>query len=260
MAIQNLIDDSIGNQRFMNANFELNADKINHEDKIRFLRQGNLLPPTQRGVPQAVVLRLHDNSSNKKTRLYLYDAAGEEYGLLERGLDEEFEFYEDLTGIILLVDPLAFPWRQKESDEEYRTARQDSRVSPMPFENVVASLGRYVMRFLKYGRSGRKYVPLAIVINKADIPAIQSRLGDDVIQKVVEGQTQLSPCEAEHRICREALIDWGAINEIISLEHDFPCVRYFACSSLGRIPDSSGSPFMGDRVMPPLMWLLSVQK
>jgi hypothetical protein len=228
-----------------NARCERTIDRDGHDTRYGTLKQGRLPPPTQRGVPEAVVLSLAD-AGNAGARWYLYDASGEEYSTLERPQEEEFVFFRDLSGIVLLVDPLSLPRVRPQLDLRDPGIWHISHGSETPLEDVVASLCYNVRRFLKYGRSGRTYVPLAVVINKADIPEVCHRLR----MTADRGQDR-----SEHDICRQALVDWGAGREVATLEHEFVSIRYFSCSTLGRIPDNSGRPFRSDGILDPLRWL-----
>jgi hypothetical protein len=253
MAAEGLRDGTTGARR-IRAAFESKSHETDHLDKLDVLRKGGLPEPTRVGVPDAVVLRLRGQGS-KESRLYFYDAAGEEYTRLNRGPKEEFEFFEDLTGVVLLIDPLCLPLVRSQLADEVESLRG----SETPLEHVIASLRRNVNRFLRYGRSGRSEIPVAAVLSKADAPVIGDRVGTVAVQRAA-GAARPSTADAggiEHQMCRQALLDWGAENEVAALEDDFPRVRYFSCSSLGRTPDDTGRPFVPDRVLPPLLWLLS---
>jgi hypothetical protein len=193
---------------------------------------------------------LHGNRKNE-SRLYLYDAAGEEYSRVERSGKEEFVFFQDLTGLILLVDPIGLSKLRRDIGNWHSASWEALKVSETPLEDVVASLRRNVRKFLKYGHSGRTHVPLAIVINKADVPKVSERVGTTVVQQIA-GET------TEHDLCRKAMLDWGAKSEVSALEHEFALTRYFSCSTLGRIPDDSRTPFVPERVLQPLEWLMSL--
>jgi len=241
MSVQALIDQ----QR---TTLERESDRDTHMAKYGILQQGRLLPPTQEGVPEAVVLSL-DGKKNIGSRLYLYDASGEEYSRVERGIQEEFVFFRDLSGVILLVDPLGLPKLRQQLDAGDSDVLRLSKSSETPLEDVVASLRRNVRKFLKYGRSGRTHVPLAVVINKADVPEVNYRLGRATIENVGGEQS-------EHSICRQALVEWGAGSEVSALEHEFASIRYFSCSTLGRVPDGSSRPFVPNGVLSPFAFLL----
>jgi hypothetical protein len=209
------------------------------------LAAGRRLAATQLGIPEAVVLRLHLGGV-EDSRLYLYDAAGEEYTYVERGPGEEMAFFLDLDGVLLLVDALGLAWRARAISSS--GGEGDSRgISSIPLRIVTSSLCRNVRRFRRYRYSRATQVPLAVVLTKADCPEVAGRIGVAAISRVGR---------SEHDVCRQAMVDWGAENEVVALESDFPRIRYYSCSSLGRPPDESGQPFVADRVLPPLFWLL----
>jgi hypothetical protein len=248
MALQSLLDSRHAGPR---AKFELSDHAGDHEANCRALHTGRKLDPTQRGVPQATVLRL--SGVNSESRLYLYDAAGEEYTSLRRDTAQEFMFFEDMTGIILIVDPLVLPAMRRYVEAHDEIVLRSMGGATRQFEEVVGGLTRYVRKFVRCGLSGRRDVPLAVVITKADVPMVSQRIGDCAIREAEEAHGS----GGEHILCRSALVEWGAVNEVIALEQDFPKIRYFSCSPLGRAPDENDArPFVAQRVLPPLLWLL----
>lgn len=56
---------------------------------------------------------------------------------------------------------------------------------------------------------------------------------------------------------RQWLVEHGESNLVRGVENDFKKVRYFHCSSLGRLPDASSSPFDPQGVLDPLGWVLN---
>jgi hypothetical protein len=186
----------------------------------------------------------HDGHQDE--RLYLYDASGEEYIGLEREAGAEMTFFQDVSGILLMVDPLALvrPRFGAGSDND------PSGVSQIPLRVVVGSLCRNVRRFLRYGYGGLTEIPLAIVVTKADCPEVVGRIGADAIRR--DGST-------EHEACRQALVEWGAGDQVVTLERDFRTIRYFCSSALGRTPDDSRTPFVARGVLPPLIWMLTTK-
>ena len=241
MAVQSFLDGCVDG-RPLRAAFESPDDERGHNDRFGALSGGTPLAPTQLGIPEAVVLRLHGRGT-EDSRLYMYDAAGEEYTLVERGPGEEMAFFLDLSGVLLLVDPLGMLLHARAA----AGFAPPENVSLVPLRMVVASLCRNVRRFLARGYGGASRVPLAVVLNKADCPEVAGRIGAEAICR-----SALS----EHDVCRQAMVDWGAENQVFALERDFHPVRYFSCSALGRAPDGSGKPFVPHRVLPPLLWLL----
>jgi len=234
---------------------ESEYDAAEHRARAAMLAEGKKLPPTQRGVPDALVARF-DEPQKHQSRLYLYDAAGEEYAGMERESAQELVFFHDLTGLILLVDPLSLPRLGDQGRAGDGAQWEACQVSQVPLRVIVSSLSRNVRRFLRCGRSGRRDIPVAVVVNKVDFPIVSARIGAEAIRQASAASPSAAGDDTEHRLCREALMEWGAENEVVALESDFSRIRYFSCSSLGRPPDESGRPFVADRVLPPLFWLL----
>lgn len=219
--------------------FESPADKDEHEHRLALLKSGRLLPETQPGVPDALVLRVR-RADRPDFRLYLYDAWGQEYVQMERSFGEMC-FFQDLSGILFLIDPLAL-----RHGPALTQLDDGSGALAAPLDKIVAVLRRNVRRFLRYGYSGQTNIPLAVVVNKADVAGVAARLGTGAVG---------DPSRL-HRACRNALFQWGAGPELLALEADFPRIRYFSCSALGRTPDGSHRPFEPREVLPPLIWLL----
>ena len=248
------VEQLLGNapQQRYRAQFELLGDRQAHQTNVDILSRGDLPKGTVAVVPKASVMTLKGDRRGP-ARAYLYDAAGELYRNVE-----EFEFFEDLTGIVVLIDPLGLPELWERSAWRRPEDWTNSKASDTPTELVFATLRRNVSRFLRYSSAGRTDVPVAVVIGKADVPAVAERVGPDAVQKEVAGrslsQNQMRALVSD--VCRRALIDWKMTNEIRALEEQFRRVCYFACSPLGRIPDQSGKPYVADRVLPPLVWLL----
>lgn len=255
MAVDRLLNVD-GAYAFRALELEDPQHRSDQTGRLRILSAGKVLGATTAGVPEAQVLRLSTAHSGD-SRLYLYDAAGEEYSQVERINRREFEFFDDLTGILLLIDPLSLP---KLSNPEI-----DARalaISQTPLDLVVASIRRQVSRYMRYGSGSGGDIPMAVVISKADAPAVEAAVGSGAVERKAAGRT-LSAAEAraiERQLCRAALVAWGAENEIRGLETEFPQIDYFSCSALGRTPDESGQPFSPRGVLPPLLWLMECQE
>ena len=269
--VQELIDGS--GLPDMSASIESKDDERSHKERWERLRNGDLLPRTNTGVPEAIAVNLRGKSPGKainRARLYLYDAAGEEYsgGRWERASSDQFVFFQDLTGVILLVDPLPLrnPGELSQSPAASGTGVSPqalgSRPSATPLAKVVESLHYNVSRFLRLRLAGRSHVAIAVVITKADDPCISQRVGSAAITQAVKNgaSTGHAAWETEHEVCRQALIDWGAGKQVSAIESEFNVVRYFSCSPLGRVPDNSSRPFEPDRVVPPLQWVIETTR
>ena len=246
MAVQTLLDAGDGER--VRWRFESRRDEFEHGERLAALSMGQRLAATQRGIPDALVLRLQRDGCRDE-RLYLYDASGEEYIGLEREAGAEMTFFQDVSGILLMVDPLELA--RPRLDASDRVPEDDPcGVSQIPLRVVVGTLCRNVRRFLRYGYGGLTEIPLAVVVTKADCPEVAGRIGPEVVGR--DGSS-------EHEACRRALVEWGVGDQIVALERDFPTLRYFSCSALGRTPDGSGIPFAPRAVLPPLLWVLAAR-
>jgi hypothetical protein len=199
----------------------------------------NGIPPgkTQRTHKMAYLLRM--NRQSRKSLLYYYDAAGEEYSSINR--DGRHENIKHLDGLILLVDPFSLEGLNNRVREE----DTGLRASETPWGDVVSSTIA-TLRRIPAGKNRRKSIPLAVVITKTDVQSVQEMLGD--IKKRLPGSEQ----------CEKALVRWGARNSVELLRQHFDTLRFFACSALGRSPGSdNGKPFRDYGIMEPLQWILN---
>lgn len=175
----------------------------------------------------------------RKTWLYYYDAPGEVFSSIDRY--GRHENVRHLNGLLLLVDPFSLEGLKHEAAKE----PGELRASITPFKNVVDTTIITVRRMHEYRKRSVTF-PLAVVITKADAKSVRKELGEI---------TQKLPSNTK---CKQALIKWGAEHSLRPLEQTFKNVRYFACSSLGRSPQTGDSrPFQGYGVLEPLLWILN---
>jgi hypothetical protein len=55
---------------------------------------------------------------------------------------------------------------------------------------------------------------------------------------------------------REQLVRWGLSSVVHQIETRSTRVAYFACTSLGRMPDATAGAFEGRYVVDPILWIL----
>jgi hypothetical protein len=98
---------------------------------------------------------------------------------------------------------------------------------------------------MRPGSDGKYGVRVAVVISKADLPAVRETIGD-VRERPIRSAK-----------CRKAIADWDGRNAIRALEQRFREVKYFACSPLGRTPGPDcREPLQGSGLLQPLEWIL----
>jgi hypothetical protein len=115
----------------------------------------------------------------------------------------------------------------------------------MSLRHVVATTLGSALAGMQPGADGKVDVRVAVVISKADLPAVREKIGD-----VREG-----PIRGD--VCRDAIAAWGGENVLRALGTRFRSVEYFACSPLGREADRRcREPFQGSGLLEPLLWIL----
>ena len=170
-----------------------------------------------------------------RSQLYLYDAPGEEFESLA-GMSKQ-QYFPLLDGFILMADPTAFPVVRQQEDLK--------GPGPTPLDDIVMSTIMRATTETPLNRNGKIDMRVAVVISKADLPAVRERIGDIRAGKV------------DSAACRKAISEWGGTNAIQGIENRFESVEYFACSALGRDPDDAeGEAFEGYGVIGPLVWTL----
>ena len=210
------------------------------DQKKAFLRQwddltlGRVVAKTIE-VPKAWLLYIRSRSGNP-FQLYLYDGPGEEFESV--AAMETQQYFSELNGIVLLVDPKSF---EAVSGPAARSA--------LPFDDVVSTIvGRAVLE-LRPSSDNRFDLRVAVAISKADLPEVRRKIGDIRI-RTVEGWE-----------CRQAIADWGGGNALRVIEQRFKFVEFFACSPLGREANEySSESFTGIGLLEPLHWALSGER
>jgi len=209
------------------------------------LDRGQVVEKTSGDVRQAFGLTL-SLSKERGYLLYLFDAPGEQYTVLEQlGRKQAFQ---DMQGIILLVDPFSLP-----ALADYAQLL-DVQLQPSqaPFQRVVDVLIQTVNLMLVQKPTDQCEVPLAIVLSKVDALPV-----DDFAY--LKGLNRDTVDDAFHAHCRQALDKLGARYSLHALERKFSRVQYFACTGLGRMPNPRDTrPFRPVGVTAPFLWLLGL--
>ena len=219
-----------------------------HCDTMRLLNVGQVVAKTGGDYMTALGLAVRI-PKRLRTLLYFYDAPGEDFLTIERfGRKQSMQH---VAGLVLMVDPFSLSalvgqgWRFGGGLNPSQGRLQD----------VVPRLVQVVHAMLIKRTSDKCKVPLAVVLSKAD--ALPTQQYPYLAGLCPQNGDPLDP--AHHARCRDALVRLGEEQAVRKLEQTFETVRYYAASSLGRIPQPrDNSPFKPAGVVEPFMWLLGL--
>lgn len=214
------------------------------------------LPPTKtvKKLPRALNLRVEGEGETTRV-LYLYDPAGEAYGETAGLVEHRYQDY--FSGMVFLVDPFSIPLVRAEYAGEVKTFEDPLRPSDMLIEDALARVLIGLEEHFDLAKTAQIKKPIAVVVNKIDAFDLEQRIGEEaVLQRLRENPALQDLAAARDLVIREQLLLWDQGAFLQQLEARFRKVRYFACSSLGRMPDTSGQAFEGRGILDPLMWIL----
>jgi len=207
--------------------------------------QGTLVAKTAEQSPDAFLVKLE--TGDRKSLLYIYDAAGELYQ--QSDVLARHEYYGYTHGVVFLLDPFSLPQVQVNYAALLKSTAD--RVKPCAemaqdvYDRMIGTL-----RSFSNSDGAFKSIPFAVVVTKADAFGIAKNIEVTAVNDIN------SRVEPESGAVRQWLINNGESNLVRCIENDFKKVHYFHCSSLGRLPDSSSSPFDPQGVLDPLGWVL----
>ncbi len=213
----------------------------------RYFASGNTVNATSLKSPDAFLVNL--NSGGDDCLLYVYDPAGELFQQTDEMRNQEY--FDYVNGIIFLIDPFSLPQVEHRLQKEL-TAKHLIRPSVLAPQDAYSNLLQILQQQRGVGTRSKKR--LAVVLTKTDALNIS-----DEIQQIAASQPPLKKDDtqtAESNAIRIWLEKNGEGNLLRGIERDFKTVSYFYCSPLGRVPDSSTTPFVPNGVLKPLGWLL----
>ena len=218
------------------------------------LDQGRPPDKTVTRLPRAFNLKLQ--RANETPRLlYLYDPAGEAFQETRGMVLHKYQAF--FSGLIFLVDPFALTEVRREYRDEVETAKDVLKPSELPVEDVLARVLISLEESFALGKTAQVKAPVAVVVNKIDAFDLREHLGEPAVQaRLRKAPPGTEWVEARDQVVREHLLRWDQAALVHQLEARFARVRYFTCSALGHMPDTSGRPFAPEAVMEPLLWIL----
>ncbi|HET7232061.1 MAG TPA: hypothetical protein VFJ16_18790 [Longimicrobium sp.] len=252
-ALQELVEHRAG-ELGLSHRFVETATECDFERTRDQFARGRRPDVTMDTLPRALTLQL-DRPGQSPRVLYLYDPAGEAFADTQGTGLHKYQDY--LSGLVFLVDPFAIPAVAGEYREQLAAHADALRPSAVPVDDTFARILIGMEEFFGLKKGGRIKVPVAVVLNKADAFGLEDRVGE----RAVDARMEALPADATREAVRDALIReqlkaWGEGPFVQQLETRCARVRYFTCSSLGRMPDASDRAFEGRGVLEPLLWII----
>ncbi|MDQ3917031.1 MAG: SH3 domain-containing protein, partial [Acidobacteriota bacterium] len=216
----------------------------------RDFQHGALVNKTAEESPDAFQFRLKGGAGHEGL-LYVYDAAGELYK--QTDVLRRHEYFSYTHGILFLLDPFSLPQVQVDFAPSLEAASDQVKPCEERPQDVYDRMIGTLRQFSKMeGRFGS--TPFAVVVTKSDAFGLARQIEAASPRGGANGNSKKE--DPESLAVRQWLIERGESNLVRSVENDFKKVRYFHCSSLGRLPDASSSPFDPQGVLDPLGWVL----
>lgn len=236
------------------------AQKREFDDYVRSFQVGRPIPKTiSRERPLAFTLDIA-TGGGAHSRLYLYDAAGEDFeaGDLTSGTHglSGFDFFNYVDGILFVVDPLA--------EELAGQVRPGDNPAKQESSYLLSRLLPVLERAQKTLAGRRIPVPIAVVVTKSDgahrrgeSTSLLAQLKHPALGGACASLSRAADdAAADSPLVRAFLQDIGAADVVQLLESSFFDVRYFAVSALGHGADPSvKTSFQPLRVVEPTIWL-----
>jgi len=173
-----------------------------------------------------------------------------EYVMSEKYLRSP-KYFGYCDGIILIIDPLCVKSVKKEINIGATS------YSPDDTNEMVVQFIRQFNTICGSASGALSSVPVAVLINKTDIEAVNNEIGMSKIRAMYsENPSAYNNSEsfARDQICREYLAKVGLINVLNNLEAAFVNVSFFPVSAIGHIA-SKGKAFTPVGVMEPVAWI-----
>ena len=251
MTIDQMMND-VAPSRNWDLNFITESDKRDHELAMNSLNQGVRLMKTELSALTAYQMMLTLPNEKVGRRIYIYDIAGE---MFSSSSDfQSNQAYSYANGFVFIIDPLTLS--QFAMEVEDKIDPNAYGVSTKDFDDILNIMLINLEKMFGLKDKDTLKRNLAIVINKADIPTLEERIGESAVNQYLSAHSDTCEAFADARdaVCRDFLVNYGAGNFVRTAEAKFKKVRYFTCSALGHNQD--GQPYKGKNVVDPMMWLL----
>ena len=166
------------------------------------------------------------------------------------------KYFRFCDGIILMIDPLCVKSVKRELAQDENSIGAASYSSDDTNELVVQFIHQY-NTICGFASGVMSNVPVAVVINKADIEIVQREIGRTTIQALFNENPAAyknNESNAKDQICRTYLAKIGLINVLNNIDATFTNVSFFPVSAIGHKAEK-GKAFAPVGVMEPIAWI-----
>jgi len=195
---------------------------------------------------------IHRYGQLKKDNLVLYDTLAQY--VISDSFPRSPKYFGFCDGIILMIDPLSVQSVQNDlKNENVMEVEFDS--SDDTNKMVVQFIHKY-NTICGFSTGVMSNIPVAVLINKADIEIVKREIGRDKIKTLYDENPSAYKNEndAKDQICRAYLTKIGLINVLNNIDAIFSNVSFFSVSAIGHIP-VEGKVFTPVGVMEPVVWI-----
>lgn len=251
MAIEQIKNDAAPANKWEVKFMDKNEER-DHDLAMKSLKRGVRLMKTELDSLTAYQLMLTLPGDKIGRRIYVYDISGE---MFSSSSDVQHNLaYSYANGFIFLIDPLTLAQFAMEVEDKININAYGA--SAKDFEDILNIMLINLEKMFNLKDKDIVKRNLAVVINKADIPTLEEKIGETAAQQYLVNNPNecKSYTDARDIVCRGFLEDYGAGNFVRIAESKFRKVHYFTCSALGH--NHEGQPYEGKNVIDPLLWLL----
>jgi len=243
------------------ANFPDPNHERDYKASIERLNKGQQLIKTSDADDAAHAYQIEIRSPKQRVPklMYIYDLAGEFVTSTDRAFKQTYFKY--IHGIILVIDPFSIDTLRAEYEvqirEDGKTLAASTDDPEAIYERMVEALEGMstTQKNFQFKRGTRFPHPLAVVISKVDAFDLEVRIGQPAARALMLKRSDIHHEEDALNVCiAEFLEVYGMGNFMRMLHAQFEDVKFFSCSSLGRMPDTSDKTrFEERRVLEPVM-------
>lgn len=225
-------------------------------------RSGGVLPGQTQATgrtkkePAVYEWKYTRKGKTQSTIFSFYDSAGEDISSQAAAMEQQY--LGESSGVILLLDPFAFPENQVAAREKGITT--DPHNTP---EDALDGITYVLQEKHKVKPNKKIKVPLAVVVSKIDaffdqVPA------NHPLRQAQSAENTFDEAESQtiHDHMASLITQWGGDNLLRKLNENYETFRLIGVSALGAEPDYqsgtvSSRGLLPHRVADPILWLLS---